>query len=69
MFSMLRKIIKFLFMNKYEKHRSVVRNTYRYIHWFQYKHIGRKSYFLNPMFISGMKYMYLADDVGIWDGA
>lgn len=69
MLEMISKILKFLFMNKYEKHRSVVRNTYSFIHGHQYKHIGKKSYFLNPMFISGMKYMYLADDVGIWDGA
>lgn len=66
---MTHKIIRFIFMNKYEKHRSWVRNTYNLLHKRQYGHIGKKSYFLNPMFISGMKYMYLADDVGIWDGA
>lgn len=66
---MIKKIIKFIFMNRFEKHRSWVRNTYPYFHKFQYKHIGRKSYFLNPMFIAGMKYISMADDVGIWDGA
>ena len=63
------KIGKFLSMNKYEKKRSIVRNTYSYIYRNRYKFIGKKSYFLNPIFISGMKYMKLGNDVGVWDGA
>lgn len=65
----MNKILNFLKMNRFEKYRSIIRNTYSWIYKRKYKAIGKKSYFLNPMFISGMKYISLADDVGIWDGA
>lgn len=56
-------------MNKFEKHRSVVRNTYSIFHSSQFKKIGRKSYFLHPMFLSGTKNISMGVDVGIWDNA
>lgn len=63
------KISKFICMNSYEKKRSIIRNIYRYIYKNKFKGIGKKSYFLNPMFISGMKYIQMGKDVGIWDQA
>lgn len=66
---MLKKIVKLIKMNPYEKKRSWVRNTYPIFHKNKYGSIGKKSYFLNPMFISGTPNIFLGEDVGIWDQA
>lgn len=65
----LKKVIRFMKMNKYEKHRSLVRNTFRFLHKKEFGAIGKKSYFLDPQFLSGTKYIYMADDVGVWSNA
>lgn len=66
---MLNKVVKLIKMNRYEKKRSWVRNTYPIFHKNKYGSIGKKSYFLNPMFISGTSNIFLGEDVGIWDQA
>lgn len=61
------KLLKFFKMNRYQKRVSFVRNTYSFIHKREFKRIGKKSYFLNPIFLSGTKYISMGDDVGFWD--
>lgn len=63
------KIWSFLRMNHYEKYRSIVRNTYSLLYKTKFGSIGKKSYFLKPMFISGKKYIFMGRDVGFWNGA
>lgn len=64
-----RKLKKFIKMNGYEKHRSIVRNTYSFLNKRAFKAIGKKSYFLDADFLSGTKYMTIGNDVGIWNHA
>lgn len=65
----MNKIIKFIHMNKYEKYRSIVRNLYSHLNKNKFGSIGKKSYFLKPDFVSGTQYIYMKDDVGIWNNA
>ena len=65
----MQKVLKFLKMNRYEKRLSLVRNAYRFLHKHEFAAIGRKSYFLNPIFLSGTKYIHMGEDVGFWDHA
>lgn len=37
----IRKIVKFIFMNKCGKHRFFVRNTYKLFHKYQYENIEK----------------------------
>lgn len=63
------KIFKFFKMNKYERALSICRNTYALLNKKKFSDIGKKSYFMNPIFLSGTQYMELGDDVGIWHNA
>ena len=65
----IKKMKKFLKMNRYERHLSLVRNTYCYLNRHKFAAIGKKSYFLNPIFLSGTKYIHMGEDVGFWDHA
>lgn len=65
----MNKIKKFIKMNGYEKYRSIIRNTYCYLNRFKFASIGKKSYFLKPIFISGAKYISMGNDVGVWHHA
>lgn len=65
----LQKIKKFLKMNSYEKHLSLVRNTYRIFNKRKFAAIGKKSYFRNPIFLSGTRYIHMGEDVAFWDHA
>ena len=63
------KISKFLNMNKYERKLSICRNLFYIIHRKQFCRIGHKSYILNPIFLSGTKYISIGDQSGIWHHA
>lgn len=63
------KLSKFVRMNKYEKKLSFIRNTYSLFHKGSYKHIGKKSYIIDPIFLSGTKYISIGENCGIWYGA
>ena len=65
----LQKIKKFLKMNRYERHLSFVRNTYPLLNKRKFAAIGKKSYFRNPIFLSGTQYIHMGEDVGFWDHA
>lgn len=65
----IQKVLKFLKMNRYEKRLSLVRNSYCFLHKHEFASIGKKSYFLNPIFLSGTKYIHMGEDVGFWDHA
>lgn len=56
-------------MNKYEKKLSICRNLYSYIYKRKFCAIGRKSYILNPIFLSGLKYASMGYGTGIWNHA
>ena len=56
-------------MNSYEKYRAIVRNTYRMRHCKQFGHIGAKSYFIKPIFLTGTRNAYLGNGVNIWHSA
>lgn len=65
----MNKISSFIRMNKYEKKISLCRNTYYLFHKKQFGAMGKRSYLYKPLYVSGMKYMFIGHDVGIWDGA
>lgn len=63
------KIKKFLRKNWYEKKLAIVRNTYAIIHRHEFGAIGKGSYIWNPVFLSGVHYLFLGSKVGIWHHA
>jgi len=65
----LAKIKKFFKKNRYEKRLAIVRNTYTFVHHHEFGQIGKGSYFWNPIFLSGTRYMYLGKKVGFWQHA
>lgn len=65
----IEKILKFLKMNKYERSLSICRNTYAFLNRKKFSRIGKKSYFMKPIFLSGTKYIEMGEDVGIWQNA
>lgn len=65
----IQKIKKFMKMNRYERHLSLVRNTYSLLNRRKFATIGKKSYFCNPIFLSGTQYIHMGEDVGFWDHA
>lgn len=64
-----KKIINFLKKSRYEKIYSIHRNLYSYINKRKFVSIGKKSYFMKPIFLSGTKYMEIGEDAGIWHHA
>lgn len=65
----MNKVIKFIKMNLFEKRVSLCRNTYSLFHKHQFARIGERSYIYHPLFLSGVKYISLGNDVGIWHNA
>lgn len=65
----MNKIVKFLKMNKYEKRLSLCRNLYSKLNKRKFAKIGSKSYFLNPIFLSGTKYVEIGAKTGFWHHA
>ena len=65
----MNKLIKFLKKNKYEKATSICRNVYSYLHKGKFASIGRKSYFIKPIYLAGTKYISMGEKVGIWHNA
>lgn len=63
------KIFKFFKMNKYERALSICRNTYALLNKTKFSKIGKKSYFMRPIFLSGTRYIEMGVDVGIWNNA
>ena len=63
------KIKRFLKKNKYERKLSFVRNMYSLINKRKFAHIGAKSFFWDPIFLSGTKYIHMGKEVGIWHHA
>lgn len=60
------KLKKFFKKNRYEKKLVFIRNMYAFFHCFQFGKIGKGSYIWKPLFLSGIKYIYLGEKVGIW---
>lgn len=56
-------------MNKYERALSICRNTYALLNKKNFSRIGKKSYFLKPIYLSGTQYIEMGKDVGIWHNA
>lgn len=65
----VKKVFKFFKMNKYDRALSICRNTYSRINRRKFGNIGKKSYFMSPIFLSGTKYIEMGNDVGIWHNA
>lgn len=65
----MNKVLKFLKMNKYERRLSLCRNTYSLLNKRKFKSIGAKSYFWNPIFLSGTQYIEIGERTGIWPHA
>lgn len=65
----LTKIKKFWGKDQYEKKLAIIRNTYAVLHYHRFGAIGKKTFFCDPIFLSGTRYMYLGDRVGIWHHA
>ena len=65
----MNKIMKFLKMNKYERRLSLCRNLYSKINKNQFGEIGAKSYFLDPIYLAGTKYMKIGRETGFWHHA
>ncbi len=65
----IQKIINFLKMNKFEREVSICRNTYSFVHKNEFASIGKKSYFLKPLFLSGTEHIEMGEDVGVWHNA
>lgn len=65
----MNKLIKLLKMNKYERSLSFCRNTYFILNKRKFKFIGHKSYFWNPIFLSGTRYIEIGERTGIWPHA
>ena len=63
------KFKKFMHKSVYEKKLSIFRNIYHVFHRNTYGHIGKGAYIWKPLFLSGMRYFYLGEKVGIWPGA
>lgn len=60
------KIKKFLKKNRYEKKLSFIRNVYSPFNKRKFAHLGSKSFFWDPIFLSGTNYIYIGENVGIW---
>ncbi|MBQ8246561.1 MAG: acyltransferase [Lachnospiraceae bacterium] len=56
-------------MNKYERSLSICRNTYALLNKKKFSKIGKKSYFMKPIFLSGTQHIEMGEDVGIWHNA
>lgn len=65
----MNKLAKFFRMNKYERRLSLCRNTYSWLNRRKFKAIGKKSYFWNPIFLSGTRYIEVGERTGIWPHA
>lgn len=65
----MNKIVKFFRMNKYERRLSLCRNTYSRLNKRKFKAIGKKSYFWDPIFLSGTQYIEIGERTGIWPHA
>lgn len=65
----MNKIVKLFRMNKYERRLSLCRNTYSWLNKRKFKSIGKKSYFWNPIFLSGTQYIEIGERTGIWPHA
>lgn len=65
----MNKVISFLKKNNFEKKHSIVRNTYWIMNYHKFKNIGKKSYFWDPMFLSGTTHISMGNNVEIWQGA
>lgn len=65
----IRKIKNFFKKNKFERAISMCRATYSIVHRKEFSAIGKKSYFMKPIFLSGTKYIEMGEDVGIWNNA
>lgn len=65
----MNKIAKFFRMNKYERRLSLCRNTYSWLNKRKFRTIGKKSYFWNPIFLSGTQYIEIGERTGIWPHA
>lgn len=65
----MNKIVKLFRMNKYERRLSLCRNTYSWLNKRKFKAIGKKSYFWNPIFLSGTQYIEIGERTGIWPHA
>lgn len=62
-------IKNFFGKNKYEKRLAIFRTIYYLFHQKKYGCIGKGSYIWKPLFLSGMKYFYFGEKVGIWPNA
>lgn len=65
----MNKILKFLKMNQYEKRLSICRNLYSKLHKRRFAALGSKSYFLQPIYLAGTKYMEIGVGTGFWHHA
>lgn len=65
----MNKIVKLFRMNKYERRLTLCRNTYSWLNKRKFKSIGKKSYFWNPIFLSGTQYIEIGERSGIWPHA
>lgn len=65
----MNKISKFLKKNRFEKQLFFCRNTYRFLHKRSFAQIGKKSFFLRPLFLAGTKYISMGEETGIWHHA
>lgn len=65
----IQKLINFFKMNKFEREVSICRNIYSFVHTNEFASIGKKSYFLKPLFLSGTEHIEMGEDVGVWHNA
>lgn len=65
----MNKILKFFKMNKYEKRVSICRNTFARLYKRKFGSIGNKSYFMQPIYLAGTKYMEIGTGTGFWHHA
>lgn len=65
----MKKIMKLFVMNKYERRLSLCRNLYSRLNKNKFRQIGAKSYFLDPIYLSGTKYMEIGYGTGFWHHA
>ena len=65
----IKKIVGFLKKNRYEMIYSLRRNSYPYLNRRKFAAIGKKSYFMKPIFLSGTKYIEMGEDAEVWHHA